>query len=387
MWQSLHDAWWRLATLDRPHSFPDALACRALQTGAAAYGTAVALRNAAYDRGWVAPVRLPCRVVSVGNLTVGGTGKTACVELIASMLARQGRRVAILSRGYGGRSGGYWLRWEEGRVAVHSLDGAPAPSDAHADPAGLADEPQLLARHLPGMPVVVGRRRDRTGRLACEQLQAETLILDDGFQHRRLARDCDIVLVHARMPFGGWAVLPRGPMREPMESLRRADVLIITKADETLETVGALRERLRAFNREAALVTASHAPTSLADPLGDAHHPLNRLDGARVGLLSSIGDPAGFEATVHRLHATIDWHRQFPDHHPYRPEDWEAVAAAASSGGTDAIVTTEKDWVRLEPAVRRGPAAPVPLWVLGIRMQLLSGEDDLDARLAGVGAR
>ncbi len=380
MWQSLHDAWWRLATLDRPRSFPDALACRLLQAGATAYRSAVALRNMAYDRGWAASVRLPCRVISVGNLTVGGTGKTVCVELIASKLVRQGRHPAILSRGYRGPRRDYWIRWEDGRVVMHGLEAA-------ASPASPADEPQLLAAHLPEIPVVVGQYRDRAGRFACEQLNADTLILDDGFQHRRLARDCDIVLIHARMPFGGWAVLPRGPMREPLTSLRRADVLMITKADEALETVGALRERLRAFNRDAVLVTASHAPTSLVDPLSGEAQPLKRLDGARVGLLSSIGDPAGFDATVRRLHATIAWHRQFPDHHPYRLEDWQAVAAAASSSRPDAIVTTEKDWIRLEPVVRQGPPAPVSLWVLGIRMQLLSGEDDLDARLAGLHAR
>ena len=379
MWQSLHDAWWRLATLDRPHSLPDALACRALQTGAAAYGAAVAMRNAAYDRGWVVPVRLPCRVVSVGNLTVGGTGKTACVELIAGKLAALGRRIAILSRGYGGRRGEYWLRWEGERLATHGVDGARG--------ADLADEPQWLARRLPGVPILIGRRRDRTGRLACGQLGADTVILDDGFQHRRLARDCEIVLVHARMPFAGWAMLPRGPMREPLTSLRRAHVLIITKADETLETVAALSERLRAFNRDAVVATAAHSPATLTNALTGERHPTTRLEGARVGLLSSIGDPAGFESTVRRLHASIAWHRQLPDHHRYRPEDWRAVAEATPGSRPEAIVTTEKDWVRLEAAARSGSAPAAPLWVLGVRMQLLSGEDDLDARLALLPAR
>ena len=354
MWQSIHDAWWRLATLDRPHSFPDALACRLLDAGAAAFKSASALRNLAYDRGWARSVRLPCRVVSIGNLTVGGTGKTACVELIASKLARLGRHPAVLSRGYGGSRGGYWVRWERGRLAIH-----PSGQAAHS-PAVVADEPQLLAAHLPGTPVVVGARRDEAGRFACSQLNADTLVLDDGFQHRRLARDFDIVLINARMPLSGWPVLPRGPMREPLTSLRRAHALIITKADESLETIGALGERLKAFNRDAALASASHAPVSLTDPLSGRSEPLKRLDGARVALLSSIGDPAGFEATVRRLHAEIAWHRQFPDHHVYRPEDWQAVASAAASGAPAAIVTTEKDWVRLEPAVRGGPSAPVP---------------------------
>jgi tetraacyldisaccharide 4'-kinase len=378
MWQSLHDAWWRLATLDRPQSFPDTLACHALELGAAAYSAAVMLRNRAYDEGWLAEVRLPCLVISVGNLTVGGTGKTACVQLIASRLARQGKRVAVLSRGYGGNGGEYWLKSDNGQIAFHG---------AEENSTGLADEPQLLANQLPGVPVVVGPQRAKSGQMACAKLEADTVILDDGFQHRQLRRDCDIVLIHSRMPFDGWGVLPRGPMREPLSSLRRAHVLMITKADENLETLGALSERLRAFNRDAAVVTAAHAPVSLAGPLSGEILSPKHLEGMRVGLLSSIGDPAGFESTVQRLHATIAWHRQFPDHHPYRQSDWLAVAESASQSRPEAILTTEKDWVRLEPVARASSAAGVPLWVLGVRMQILSGEQELDDRLAGLSRR
>jgi tetraacyldisaccharide 4'-kinase len=377
MWQSLHDAWWRLATLDRPQSLPDALACRALATGAAAYRAAVALRNTAYDRRWLSQTRLPCRVVSIGNLTVGGTGKTACVELIASRLTGMGRKAAVLSRGYGGRRGEYTLRWAEGRLTVN-------PDDPGGGP--LADEPQLLARRLPGVPVLVGRRRDRTGRVACGQLGADTLILDDGFQHRRVARDCEVVLVHARMPFGGWAMLPRGPMREPLASLRRADVIIISKADEALSTIGALSERLRSFNRGAVLATAAHEPTDVFDASTRVVGRASELENRRVGLLSSIGDPAGFEATVKRLHATVAWHTQFPDHHPYDAADWQRVLGGASRGRPDAIVTTEKDWVRLEPLVQAAPA-PMPVLILGIRMRLLTGDDALTDRLAALHVR
>ena len=379
MWQSLHDAWWRLATQHHPQSFKGTLASSALQAGAVAYGAAAALRNTAYDQGWVKPVRLPCGVVSVGNLTVGGTGKTACVELVASKLLARGRRVAILSRGYGGSAAPYWLRWQDGGLRV---DGA-----ADAKSRQLADEPQLLARRLPGTPVVVGARRDRSGHLACETLGADVAILDDGFQHRRLARDCDIVLVHAGMPFSGWALLPRGPMREPLTALRRAHVIIATKADEALSTVGALLERLRTFNPGADLLTASHEPTALIDGATGEPQPLARLAGARVGLLSSIGDPSGFEATVSRLQASVAWHRTFPDHHPYREEDWTRIAEWARGSRPNAIVTTEKDWTRLSRLMSHVSCLAVPLWVLGVRMKILDGEALLDARLAGVRAR
>jgi len=398
---SLHDAWWRLATQPHPHSFTDALACHFLRAGSLAYRAAIGVRNAAFDRGWARRVRLPCRVISVGNLTVGGTGKTACVERVAAQLASQGRRVAVLSRGYGGRRDPYWVQWQEGRLRVSGLGSdtfgvrplqgqdLPAPRhDARDDRSsarqagGVADEPQLLAQHVAGLPVVVGARRDRAGRFACRTFGVDTVILDDGFQHRRLHRDCDLVLVHARTPFGGWDLLPRGPMREPLTALRRADIIVITKADEAMETLAALKERLRAVNPDAVLATAAHQPTSLRDGVSGSDLPLARLDGARVGLVSSIGDPAGFEATAGRLHATRLWHQAFADHHAYRPAEWLAVLAKAEADRADAILTTEKDWVRLERLARAHPPSRVPVWILGVAMTFLSGKEELYARLA-----
>ena len=392
MWQSLHDAWWRLATQTHPQSFSDACACRVLQTGSVAYRAAVTVRNAAYDRGWLKPVRLPCRVVSVGNLTVGGTGKTACVELLANKLLATGKRVVVLSRGYGGARRAYWLRWEAGRLTVDGQDHAAhdglAPFESsRAIRTGLADEPQLLARHLAGVPVVIGRRRDLAGQLACREFTPDVVILDDGFQHRRLARDCEIVLIHARMPFDGWALLPRGPMREPMSALSRAHILMITKADEALETLGALRERLHALNPDAVLVTAVHEPIGLLDVMTGQRRAPGELSGLRVGLLSSIGDPQGFEATVGRLAASVLWHQRYPDHHPYDAADWAALVERSAGIRPDAIVTTEKDWVRLQPFAMDRESLRVPLCILEVRITVQTGDDVLDARLAGLWAR
>ena len=378
MWQSLHDAWWRLATQSQPRSFPDALASGTLAIGGVAYRAVVALRNTAYDRGWVRQVRLPCRVISVGNLTVGGTGKTTCVEFIVNTLRTSGHRVAVLSRGYAGSRRDYWLRSDHGQLTVNGEEQGVQD--------GLADEPQLLARHLDGVPIFIGVRREQTGRLACAQAHADTLVLDDGFQHRRVHRDCDIVLVSAQMPLGGWACLPRGPMREPLTSLRRAHVIMITKADEALNRLGALEEQLRSLNPDAAIVTAAHEPATLVDVFtGEAHDP-KHLDGRCVGLLSSIGDPQGFEATIQRLHATISWHRAYPDHHPYQAADWTSLLQRQLGVRPDAIVTTEKDWVRLKPVVGDRPL-DVPVWVLGIRLAILNGEEALDARLGALYSR
>ena len=375
MWQSLHDRWWRLATQSHPRSFWDSLASGALQTCSVAYQLGVRLRNAAYDRGWMRQVKLPCRVVSVGNLTMGGTGKTSCVELITRLLLEQERRVAILSRGYGGTRREYWLQTEAGRLRVDGVEGR-GPDD-------LADEPQLLASHLEGIPVLVGASRARTGQRACAAFRADTVVLDDGFQHRRLHRDCDIVLLHARTPLGGWPLFPRGPMREPLEALRRADIVIVTKADEAPDVLPAYRERLRALNPEAVVASAVHEPRDLLEAFTGQSAPLTRLSGLRVGLLSSIGDPQGFEATVGRLDARVSWHRAFPDHYRYRLADWALLAARARAERLEALVTTEKDWIRLRLLMGEdNPREPLPVWIVRIRMTIVDGAQELHGRLA-----
>lgn len=315
-------------------------------------------------------------VISVGNLTVGGTGKTTCVELMAKKFIACRKQVAVLSRGYGGGGREYVLAWGSGGLLINGT--AQAPTEL------LADEPQVLAQRLGGVPVLVGPDRVKSGRRAISQFGAEVIVLDDGFQHRRLARDCDIVLVRTRMPFGGWQVFPRGPMRENISALRRADIIVITKADEALESVGALTEHLHALAPSATIVATAHEPIGLEDVTTRQPYQLSRLDGARVGLLSSIGDPEGFEATVKQLHATIAWHRTFPDHYRYRLADWKALARPSSGVRPDAIVTTEKDWVRLRPLVAAGGSSSVPLWVLRVHMKVLSGEHELDDRLARV---
>ena len=188
------------------------------------------------------------------------------------------------------------------------------------------------------------------------------------------------------MPFGGWPVLPRGPMREPLAALSRAHVIIITKADEALGTLSALEERLRSLNPSAAMLTAIHEPSALREAMTEQPVELARLEGLRVGLVSSIGDPAGFEATILRLHATVAWHRAFPDHYRYQAADWAALCRREQGMRPDAIVTTEKDWLRLQP-VAASAQLDVPLWVVGVHLRILNGEALLDDRLAGLYAR
>lgn len=378
-WRSLHDAWWRLATQHNPRTFNDFLACSLLQLGSTAYGAIVSLRNAAYDAGWKKAKRLPVPVISIGNVTVGGTGKTACVELIARKVKALNRHPAILSRGYGGRHGTYWLSFEANALSVH---GASKAEDF------LADEPQMLARQLAGacIPVVVGSNRGETGTLAVGKLASNAIILDDGFQHRRLARDCDIVLVHSRMPFGGWPLFPRGPMREPLNAIKRAQIIVITKADEALEKLSAFIEHLRSINPSAAIITAIHQPQAVVAAKSGERYAVNRLQGLRVGLVSSIGDPEGFEATIRRLNAAVAWHRMFPDHHRYEAADIAKIQDLARGSRPEAVVTTEKDWVRLQPLLSV-EAMQIPWWLLEVRMAILHGERELDDRLAAVFTR
>ena len=376
----LHDAWWRLVSRP-PRRLSDRLCLGFLDAASALYGAGVAARNLAYDRGWAPSVRLTRPVISIGNVSVGGTGKTACVEALARRLQASGRRVAIVSRGYQGRTGRrpYVLCVREGRLLV---DGQPAADD------GLPDEPQLLARHLPGVPVLVGRRRAVSGAAAIDHWQADVLLLDDGLQPRRLARSLEIVLVSAQMPPGGWPLLPRGPLREPLSSLRRADIIIVTKADQSPESSAALRERLAALCPSAVVATAGHEPAALQEVPGGGEVPLARLNGAPVALVSGLGDPDGFEQTVRRLGATVVAHAAYPDHHRYTADEWRGILASAASAGAAAVVTTEKDWMRLRPIMTHlSPAVHLATWVLPVRFHLLSGEDHVHARLAAVCAR
>jgi len=373
----LHDAWWRLAT-SPSQSFTENFIRGILRVAAWLYGCAMRVRNAAYDRGWLRQDRLPCPVISVGNLSVGGTGKTTCVEYLATKLTQLEMRVGVLSRGYGGRMRECRLVSQNGQLLV---DGRPVSASD-----GLPDEPQLLAMRLPEVPVLVGARRERTGQTALSQFQTNVLLLDDGFQYRRLRRDCEIVLISARMPLAGWPLLPRGPMREPLESLRRADVILVTKADQSLERLAALQERLKSFNPEAVLATAIHEPEVLRDWATGERLAKDHLAGSRVSLVSSIGDPEGFEETVRSLDAAVASHAAFPDHYQYSAPEWERILRDAAASGATALVTTEKDAVRLQP-FRQAPRSRLPVFVLSVRMRLLSGEEQLNDRLVRVCAR
>ena len=292
---------------------------------------------------------LPCPVVSIGNLTLGGTGKTPLTMWVARWYQQQGWRVAVLSRGYGARP--------PTRLRVVSVGHGPL-----VDWQAAGDEPYLLASCLPGVPVVIGKDRYRTGRYAYEQFGVHVLILDDGFQHHALQRDLDIVLIDASNPFGSGALFPRGILREPLHALRRADALVLTRVEMAGETLSALCQQMRqghmpqpmyrlTTRAEALHCTGTHSAVDLAT-----------LRQRRVVAFVGIGNPQAFVTTLTRLGAEVAALLVFPDHHPYTQEDWQTIVATASKQQATCLVTTEKDAVRLVPSWQ----ASVPVYTLRI---------------------
>jgi len=325
---------------------------RALLGGAAAgYRAALESYLLCCRLGLLAVARAGVPVVSVGNLTVGGTGKTSAVMAIARQLAGAGLAPGVLSRGYGGGQGGIV---SDGKQVL-----MPAAQSG--------DEPWLLAGQLPGVPVVVGKDRRRSAALAVG-LGARSLVLDDGFQYWRLHKDLEVVLVDALNPFDNGRVLPAGLLREPIGHLYRAHAVWVTHADLVPEAVrGRIAQTVRQVQPALEVGFTWHQPQRLHTfGAGETLEP-GTLAGRRVLALSSIGNPLAFERTLQGLGAQPVPAR-FPDHHRYRPTDLEAVAAQAGQVGAELVVTTEKDAVRL-------PAwpGPLPLWVLGVEMMSLAG--------------
>ncbi len=296
-------------------------------------------------------------VISVGNLVVGGSGKTPLVELVARKLAERGRKVAVLSRGYGRRS----------CEAVEIVsDGERVLLDARRG----GDEPVLLARNMPGVAVLVGRDRWRAARLARSRLGSDVFVLDDGFQHWRLARDLDIVAVAAGRGFEPGFLLPRGLLREPLSALSRAGLVCLVRRGDRSVADG-LPELIRKYNREVPMVELCFEPSHLEEMPSGRAVPLSSLQGLDVMALSGVADPGSFERVLEELGTRVASKVSFADHHPYSEEDVHLVRVRAREGAIGTVITTQKDAVRL-PA---WPDSSPRLLVLAVRMEVLRGED------------
>ena len=333
----------------------NAIASRLLLPLSWLYGAAVAVRNRRYDRGHAPCERASVPVVSVGNLTVGGTGKTPLVAHLAEQLVAAGVRPAIVSRGYGGSAG-------HGPLVV-SPGGGP-----RVDATIAGDEPVWLARRVPGALVVVGADRSAGARTAAA-LSAQIVLLDDGFQHRRLMRDLDLLLLDANDPFGGGRLLPAGRLREPVASVARADVVLVTRSAPGRPSPD-LERAVRRHNASAPILLAGHRATGFVDASGRAvPQPKRAL------AFCGIGDPHAFRRDLERTGVEVVGLEAFRDHHPYRPDEIEALRERARAAGAG-LVTTEKDLVRLEP--QRGAAAPLDLCALRIEAFIEEGAALLD---------
>jgi len=330
-----------------------------------AYSAVMRVRALMYRKGLFLRRRLPCRVLSVGNLTAGGTGKTPMVVYLCRRLTAMGLRVAVLTRGYKGAREGETLVVSDGNGMV-------------IDPCEYGDEPALLSYLLPDVPVVMGADRYNAGLLAIERFSPDAVVLDDGFQHMALERDLDILLADALHPFGNGSVIPAGYLREPSCAAARADIVVLTRSDRVSQAE--LDVSMDAVRKAAAgrpVITAVHAPATLRNVWGGGEANTEDLGGRSVFGFSGIADPASFALILKSLGAKIAGLRNFPDHHGYTSGDVVSLAAMASGAGAELLVTTEKDAVKLKNL----PKPDMDALEVGVELRVNRGEELLDGLL------
>jgi tetraacyldisaccharide 4'-kinase len=339
--------WWHDVVCGNRRGVGALIARVGFRAAAVPYGIAVRARNAAFDRGWKEVRRAGVPVVSVGNLTLGGTGKTPAVEFVARVLRERHLRVVVLSRGYG---------------AEH----------------GPNDEAMVLEENVPDVPHLQRRDRVELARTAVEELEAEVLVLDDGFQHRRLYRDLDVVLIDATRPPVKDHLFPGGTLREPAGGLRRAGVVVMTRCDQAdpRPTLDWLAKRFPGKP----VATSVHEPVDLVREDGDPE-PVETLRGRQVGAVFGIGNPGAFRKTLAALGADVVSERVFPDHHGYTRADVDGLRTWAESLPAAAVVTTtQKDFVKL----RLADLAGRPVRAVRIGLRFLTGEAEFRAAVNGV---
>lgn len=308
----------------------------------------VSIRNLLYRFRIFREHKLNAKVISVGNITWGGTGKTPAVLLIKDALLKRGLRPAILIRGYG------------------------------------KDEPELLSRLAGRAPVIVGKNRVKSGREALAKYSADTILLDDGFQHRRLKRDLDIVCIDATNPFGNGLLIPAGSKRERLSALKRADIFLITKADIVRDpkTLNKLEQKLKKLNPDALIVKSIHKAEDFYKLSNEQLVDIEALKGKKIALLSAIGNPRAFEKTILSLGLDFERHFIFRDHHWYKVRELKRIEEYCVKKGIDAIITTEKDAVRLrktEDGIRNTKTI-----VLRVNLKIIENEQKFYDRLFGI---
>src|SRR2546423_2816353 len=357
--------------LERRHGVRASILRGILYALSFAYDRLVQMRLYFYRKRILRERALGVLVISVGNLTVGGTGKTPIVEKIARALQTGGRRVAILSRGY--------KSMPRKRSLVSRLyNRNPDPPRIVSDGASLlldsrtaGDEPYMLARNLKDVVVLVDKDRVKSGRFAIDKWKVDTLLLDDGLQYLHLKHRLDIVLVDRQAPFGNEFLLPRGTLREPPRNLRRASYIFITK--NTGESNDALIARIRRFNRTAEIIECAHRPLYLQNIHTGERLMLDRLRGAFIGSICAIAVPESFEGALKNLGANVDLSLRYIDHHYYTETELRSFMNRCIRRDLAMIITTEKDAVRMP----RLPEAEVrvPIYFMRVEIEILSGHE------------
>lgn len=308
------------------------------------YGTVLCVRDALIRAGAFKVRKVCAPVISVGNLTFGGTGKTPFVIMLSRLLRDSMKKsVAVLIRGYG------------------------------------EDETALLKESLPDELVLVGRDRAATANEAVRARKDVTIILDDGFQHRALSRDIDIVLIDTRNPFGNNRLCPRGILREPVRNITRASICVLTKTDRPLSDVARIENTVRSYKNDILIVRSAHLPVCFIDERSSMRVGLDFIEKKRVFIVSGIGDPGYFQEMVQGLGGVVAGHLRYPDHHGYPDRDLDEIRTGFDAANADCIVTTEKDMTklrRLAPKFRAGT-----ILSLRIEMRITDGEDRFVDRL------
>ena len=368
----------------------DVVLGRRADTGAAVYGALLQALSLAFSgvvqaRLWLYRNRilhdqpLGCLVVVVGNLTVGGTGKTPVVEMFARALRDRGRKVAILSRGYKSKAPAFWKKaW---RGITHTDEPPPrVVSDGQSvflDSEEAGDEPYMLARNLPGVVVLVDKNRVKAGAYAIKRFGCDTLVLDDGFQYLPLKGRLNLLLVDKTNPFGNGHLLPRGILREPVKHLSRANYIFLTKSNGRRDPE--LEALIARYKPDADIIECAHRPRYLqrldaGSGALEARQDLSWLKGRRIFAFSGIATPESFEKFLRDLGALLVGRERFLDHYRYSEEDLEELYDAAEREQAECLVTTEKDAVRISGAA----GSPLPLYYLRLEIEIIRGAADFD---------
>jgi tetraacyldisaccharide 4'-kinase len=314
--------------------------------------------------------RLKVKVVSIGNLTMGGTGKTPLVEKVVNYLAQRGKKVGVLTRGY--------------KIAVKA-ERSDSDRKTHLFEE-IGDEPALLRLKLPTITILVGSNRIKNGNIAIRDWRVNVLVLDDGFQCWELDRDVDILAIDTTNPFGNRKLLPRGILREPISHLSRADVVVMTKTNiATSEQAEAVKNKVKSLNPRALIVSSVHKPSRVVDISNKASLQLEWLKDKEFVIVCAIGDPAYFIKILENLGAVVKDSLIFEDHHPYSLKDLLAVSDKCKQISVKRIMVTEKDMVKLEPLLeRRGFILndfPLEFFALGIDLDFTNNEDEFIERI------